>query len=374
MKLAVISFTKAGSKVNAKLIRELKSSHQCTGYYKGRCWEELELIEVKESLSEWCKERFHQLDGLIFIGACAIAVRTIAPYLEDKTKDPFVLVIDEQGKFVISLLSGHIGGGNEMSQQIAIRLNATPIITTATDINQKFAVDVFATKEKLHILDMPMAKEVSASLLDGNSIGFLSEIEVVGAVPDVTSNGRLNEVPQMKVNSVEVNREESNNSLELETKQKLEVGICISFDEEKKPFLHTLTLIPKRIILGVGCKKNTDSKQFEEYILQVLRDNRISIHSILHMASIDLKEKEPCILEFARKYNLSFLTYTASELQAVEGEFEESDFVKKTTGVGNVCERSALKSCEAGTILLKKQSRSGVTVALAREMRGIQFE
>lgn len=346
MNLAIISFTKAGSILNNKVACLLQKEYNCTSYYKGRCEENLAISEVKCSLTEWCKEIFTSVEGIIFIGASGIAVRTIAPFIQDKMMDPLVLVIDETAKFVISLLSGHIGGGNALTLTISELLHATPVITTATDLNNKFAVDVFASKEELYIADKKMAKEISACILEGKEIGLVSKLPITGTIPKelVISN------------------------------ENIDIGICISCNEEEKPFTKTLNLVPRMITVGIGCKKNTDIIQFEEYVWSILKKNHISMHSVKTIVSIDLKAKEPCILAFADKYKIEFITYTAKDLEKVVGEFEESEFVKNITGIGNVCERSALIGCEKGSILLKKQAHDGITIALAKEMRGICFE
>jgi cobalt-precorrin 5A hydrolase len=349
MNLAIISFTKAGSILNAKVASLLENEHNCTKYYKGRCDENVAIIEVNISLNEWCQDIFCSVDGIIFIGASGIAVRTIAPFIKDKTKDPLVIVIDEKAEFVISLLSGHIGRGNELTNTISDLLNATPVITTATDVNHKFAVDVFASKKNLHICDMKMAKEISASILEGKKIGVFSTIPLEGKIPEglvVTDYDKI----------------------------ETDIGICISINEEKKPFKQTLNLIPKIITIGVGCKKNTDINIFENYIWNTLNKNYISIFSIKNITSIDLKSNELCINSFADKYNLEFITYSTDELRKAVGSFEESEFVKSITGVGNVCERSAMIGCNNGTIILEKQSYEGMTIALAKETRGISFE
>lgn len=349
MNLAVISFTKAGSILNHRIKSLIEETHSCTCYYKGRCEENLSLIKVEECLHEWCNNIFNHVNGILFIGAAGIAVRTIAPFLKDKTKDPLVIVIDEKASFVISLLSGHIGGGNELTLQLSELLHATPVITTATDINQNFAVDVFATKERLSIADMSTAKEISAAILEGKKIGLVSQFVIDGRIPD--------ELVPIKDES-------------------MEIGICISLNEEEKPFTRTLNLIPKRVIIGIGCKKNTDKKLFEEFVLRTLKEQHISIYAIETIASIDLKANESCIKGFAQKYQIPFVTYSAKELNEVEGIFEESEFVKQVTGVGNVCERSAMIACKNPKLILGKKAYEGITIALAidSEMRGIRFE
>ena len=126
---------------------------------------------------------FQSMDALLFIGACGIAVRSIAPYLQGKDKDPAVVVLDERGIFAISLLSGHLGGANELTAVLANLTGAIPVITTATDINGRFAVDVFAKKQNLWISDLKAAKAVSAAVLDEEPVGFFSEFPVTGEIP-----------------------------------------------------------------------------------------------------------------------------------------------------------------------------------------------
>lgn len=352
MKLAIISFTNAGSLVNNKIKEVLKSTHSCTCYYKGKSNEKVELIHVTQSLFEWCESVFPKVDGILFVGATGIAVRAIAPFVKDKTKDPLVLVIDEKANFVISLLAGHVGGGNELTLELSELLHATPVITTATDINKKFAVDVFAKKQDLHITDWTKAKEISASILEGKKIGLLSQLPIEGNIPE-------------ELVLVHDNKEAM-----------ITQGICISFDEERNPFQSTLTLVPKTFVIGIGCKKNTSAKMLEAFVLRTLKEHCIPFFAIKCIASIDLKKKESCILEFVNKYKIPFVTYSAEELSEVAGEFNESAFVKQITGVGNVCERAAIKSCKSGVLMMEKQSYEGMTLAFARdeEMRGIQFE
>ena len=128
------------------------------------------------------EEDFEDCDAIVFIGACGIAVRSIAPFVKSKKIDPAVVVVDEQGQFAISLLSGHIGGANELTEEIAEILRAQSVITTATDLNDKFAVDVFAKKNGCFISDMELAKEISAALLAGKEVGFASDFPWIGEI------------------------------------------------------------------------------------------------------------------------------------------------------------------------------------------------
>lgn len=297
--------------------------------------------EVKTA-KEFVRECFC-LDGIIFIGAVGIAVRLIAPHIKSKELDPAVVVVDELAQYVIPILSGHIGGANELASKAAEQLCAIPIVTTATDLNGVFAVDVWSRKSNCAILDIGTIKYVSAALLRGDEVGFVSDFEVLGELPKGISAG-LN----------------------------AKIGILFSIHPKKQPFSTTLQVIPKIITLGVGCKKNTDPKGFENYMLATLKEQDISIKAIKQVVSIDLKKEEACIKLFCEKYQLAFHTFCARELSEVAGDFTPSEFVKRTTGVDNVCERSAVLG-SGGKLLLKKQSKDGITVAIAGEKWRCEF-
>ena len=276
-------------------------------------------------------------------------MRSISPFLDHKSKDPAVVVMDEKGIFAISLLSGHLGGANELAGMLANLTGAIPVITTATDVNGRFAVDLFAKKNGLYIMNMDYAKQISADILDEKQIGFYSDFPVVGNVPEELSVWNEREVF------------EGTN------------GICVTLDVRKQPYKQSLNLIPKIVSIGVGCKKGTPLEKIEARVLKVLEKCGVAMQSIEQVASIDLKKNEPGLKAFCEKYKLAFITYTAEELRQVEGEFENSAFVEAITGVDNVCERCAVRSADNGRLLWKKEAADGVTVALAVRDWSVDF-
>lgn len=374
MKISIISFSRSGYRIGEMLSWFLgEVGHEVEAFTKSKYTKKIldesqveaddkAFRNVKEfakpidsSLRDWTGRRFAQSDAIIFIGACGIAVRSIAPFVSSKKTDPAVVVIDEQGKFAISLLSGHIGGANELTEEISNLLHATPVITTATDINNKFAVDVFAKTNGCYISDMTMAKEISAALVNGNSVGFASDFPWVGEIPK----------------ELQLLDEED------ETKEKPEMGIYVTNSYLKHPFVHTLYLVPKIITLGVGCKKDTPAETVEKVVRKACDELLIPSVSMELVASIDLKKEEQGILEYCKERNLPFETYSAEQLKEVEGSFAESKFVEETTGVDNVCERSAIlgssKHGEKSNLILRKYAEDGVTAALARRKWSVQF-
>ena len=297
---------------------------------------------IKGGASSWAKEGFAQADALVFCCASGIAVRAIAPWVKSKTTDPAVIVTDELGRFVIPLLSGHIGGANELASQIADELGSTPVITTATDIHGLFAVDVFAVKNHLKIKSMKLAKDVSAELLEGKPIGFASDIPFEGKLPEGLTEGEA------------------------------DLGIYVG-REEKSPFRRTLRLVPQNYAAGMGCRRDKDGGELEEFFLRMLRENGISADEIRCIASIDLKKNEEGLKSLSEKYKIPFVCYSKDELMKAEGTFSSSSFVADTTGVDCVCERAAV--C-AGTkeITVKKQAENGMTFALGKYEEVIYFE
>lgn len=348
--LALISFTKRGAKLCGQLNKAL-SVHGfcCEAYALPKYAGEFELRSMELSLGEWAGEMFERMDGILFIGAAGIAVRSIAPFLQGKAKDPAVVVMDEKGMFAISLLCGHLGGANELAGILSNLTGAIPVITTATDVNGRFAVDLFAKKQNLYISSMTCAKCLSADILDEKPVGFVSEFPILGEVP------------------------EELHSMEAKEPFDGECGIVLSLNEECRPFKQTLHLIPRIVTVGIGCRKGTEKEKIRSVVLNVLRQNHISRFAVEQLASIDLKAEEPGICALAREWKLDFHTYTSGELNEVEGEFTKSQFVSQVTGVDNVCERSAIKA-SLGELIQKKKGEDGVTVALAVRKWSVDFE
>ena len=171
MKLAIISFTENGIKLSQTVAKRL-SGRKVTIYTKCSRYtaEDLKVQRVKESLQVWTAQRMAEGDALLFIGACGIAVRAIAPNLTDKLHDVPVLVMDEEGRYVIPILSGHVGGANELARELSDLIDARPVITTATDVQKKFAVDLFAKRNHLEIMNKDGIAKVSTKALAGEQL------------------------------------------------------------------------------------------------------------------------------------------------------------------------------------------------------------
>ncbi len=266
-------------------------------------------------LSEWTGKYFHSKKALIFISACGIAVRSTAPHVKDKMSDPAVIVIDETGRYVIPILSGHVGGANEISRSVAKFLNAQAIITTATDINNLTAIDEWAVNNDCLIENPGNIKDISGSVLEGKN-----------------------------------------------------VGVAVTSDDITPPFPVTLFLRPKVLVLGAGCNRGADAEEFERFSMDFLSGAGVSALSLKAIASINIKSDEPAMKIFAERHNIPFLTFSADELQTLNGRFTVSETVMKYTGTDNVCERACILAAGEGSVLLRSKVvyNGKITFALAR--------
>lgn len=352
MDISIICFSLTGFQTALKLQEGLNAQGYHTELYKKSKYLE---NSVTESTGNWTAEHFQKDDGLIFVGACGIAVRSIAPQVASKKSDPAVLVVDECGQFVISLLSGHLGGANELSLKAAQILGAQPVVTTATDLHKQFAVDVFAKKNGCEILFMKAAKEVSAALLAGEPVGFYSEFPLVGALPNGLTECDAEGIP-------------------FEGGSIPEIGVAVTIHPSCLPFASTTQVVPPAVTLGMGCRKNKEADIIRREAENCLMESDIYRQAIGNLASISLKKDEPGLNALVEEWKIPFVTYTEEELKEVKGEFTPSAFVRTITGVENVCERSAVLASGNGSLIRKKTGREGVTTALGLRKWEVHFE
>ena len=321
MKLGMISFTAGGTALLRRLAVRLRAQGvPCRGYVPERYWTDemgAEGIEAsgKGGAGRFAERMFASGTPMLFVGAAGIAVRAIAPWVRDKMSDPAVLVMDEAGRFVIPILSGHVGGANELARLIGDCCGAVPVITTATDVNHVFAVDVFAARNRLAITDREAARHIAMDLLEGREVGFFDQCG--GVKPGWLPAGCAGK-PCGR-------------------------NICIGVREDPG--------------IAVGTLRT--------FVDDALGRAGIRPEAVACVASINVKRDEEAIIELASERGWGFFTYSVEELERVPGEFSESAFVRGTVGVGCVCERAAVAAAMGGRLLFGKQAGSGATVAAA---------
>ena len=359
MKLAFLAFSDTGEALAKRITAHLgdaEAAYDCT---VSRCPRDA-------SLAAWTERNFADAGGLVFIGAAGIAVRAIAPHVKSKTTDPAVVVVDESGKYAISLLSGHLGGGNELTERIAAAAGAAPVITTATDTHGLFAVDDWARKQRLHVHNKAMIKEVSAAILRGETVPFISAHTVLGTAPAGIAEGKTDPRPEGAASpaitlSVRTNGAAANP--------------------------HTLLLVPEAVCIGIGCRKGIAQEVIEEAWQAFLKENELSEEAVCTVSTIDLKKHEEGLIAFCKAHDWPLRIYSADQLieaPAVPGGYTPSAFVEQTTGVANVCERCAVYTAEEMAVeeealghpqlLVRKTANNGVTLAAAVRPLALRWE
>ena len=391
--ICMISFTDRG-KITAEKLKEglLGAGHTVKAET---------FADIRMSLRKYTEQHFYEKDAMIFVGAAGIAVRAIAPWVRSKETDPAVLCVDEAGRFVIPLLSGHLGGANDLAMLAAEILGAVPVITTATDLRQAFAVDVFAKKNQLTILNLKTAKGISAAILRGERVGLFSELTILGDMPPELSP----EEPQQYNIVIADGTGERGKALLRKAEEtwtwRLQYGTGESeacneetagkttrgeaAQEEGSAEDSLLVLAARRAVLGLGCRRGASNRQVREAAETALREAKVSFLELSGIATIDRKRDEPALVALAARWRLPLLTYSAEELENVSGTYSNSDFVRQTVGIGNVCERAAVlalteqfsgelpeeaEGFDDRSLILRKKADDGVTVAVAAVPQG----
>lgn len=299
MKIAILSITKNGAELSKRLFNSIK----CDVYVK----EDFKFNGAKVidfPLKKFVKKIFKMYDALVFIMATGIVVRVIADCLKDKFDDPAVVVIDEKGKFVISLLSGHVGGANELAKKLSKLLNAVPVITTASDVNGIESIDMIAKRYGFEIERREDLSKVSAAIVNSEPVDFIVDPEL---------------------------------DIEIESKSYIDSAAQV-YITNKVVFSKKLHVIlrPKNLVLGIGCKKNIQIKKLLQFVENSLVFSNLSKNSIRAIATIELKKKEDALLKLSKYLNVPLKIYSVEDIKRVENLFEGSEFVKKIIGVGSV--------------------------------------
>ena len=337
----ILYFTRTGSALAAKLAQELAREANVT-YASG-----------KGCCKEWTAEHFRRGNVLVYIGACGIAVRAIAPHIGSKETDPAVIVIDEKGENVIPILAGHLGGANEWARKIAELTKGKAVLTTATDVNGIFAVDLFAKENQLLIGDLKKAGLFTASLLEEKEASVViprKYADVIRFEDGIPAELKVYDLPDEQLAGLHGEN----------------VALITPDAEPSTNPDAPLRLIPRCVILGMGCRKGKSYEELRGFAEGTLRELGIGREAVCAIASIDVKKEEPGLVSLAADLDVPLLTFSAEELEKAELEdwiFTESDRVREHVGIGNVCERAAA-AAGAGKILRGKTAKDGMTICV----------
>lgn len=342
-KWAIVTLSQDGM-VLANRLAEYLDDRECQIYTKEKYANETTKI-INTDIATFMGSIIGEYQIICCIMAAGIVVRAIAPHLEHKSSDPGILVMDTKGEFVISLLSGHLGGANDAARLVAKRLGAQAVITTGTDVKGTMAVDVLAQKINCTIDNFTDAKDVTALILNGDPIALFNQ-----------ENCDLDTVilPQ-NIETV----------ADLTDLNKYQGVIMTTLDTKKADLsIPSVKLVPRKLVLGVGCRRDTPGDRIIQAIQETLASLNLNEKGIKSLATIGLKADEPGIIEACTFFKAKKIIIPNEMVQMVQSRFEASEFVFKTTGLYAVSEPCGFVASGFGKCLLEKQKLGGITLSI----------
>lgn len=368
MKIAVVTLTRGGELTAARIQRaypegevdlylpeKLKPDTGCPDPQEGRTY-------FKDSFQEVFGFLFHQYRSLVCVMAAGIVVRIVAPYLQDKYKDPAVVVLDEKGEYAVSLLSGHMGGANALASDVAKKIGAQAVITTATDVCNKPAVEMLAREHKLVLEPRENIKKINWALVHDMPVKFFFQEGIELPPVFLTEQGNFEGPYEMgEIQELQNKTKGGENSLDQACLVVTPTLYLENILENKECVLGR----PQYIVLGVGCKRGITPEQLIDFIEKCFQEEGISPLCLKKIVSIDLKNNEEGLLEAARRLEVPLEFVTEEQINNLKAEFSRSIFVEEITGVGCVCEPAALIGAGREELLWKKKKFQGMTSAAA---------
>jgi cobalt-precorrin 5A hydrolase len=340
-KTAIFALTRKGAELAARISARIPGS-SCFCNYRYA----LPAMTAFRKISEVFPSAWRECDSIICIMGCGIAVRMVAPLLEDKFADPAVVVVDQDGRFAVSLVSGHIGGANDLARKAASITGGQAVITTASDLQDKPAVDIAAKRAGLRIENRRMLGRIEAAILDEEPLwifdpdGFLLKhlpadhgLRVIGAGVDF---------------------------------EVLRQGLGVWISETLPPRgVECLKLRPVTLVIGIGCNRGTESDEIVAFVGKKLEEYGFAPLSIRNFASLDIKSDERGLLDAAKAFGRPIHFCAREEIEGIAVP-NPSETVARHVGAKSVCEASALWSAGTRQLLVPKQKAGNCTLAVAR--------
>ena len=326
MKIAIISITEQGQLISDKLYSNLDNNPLI-----------LHVQQYHKNVKETIKNIFNEYDCIIGIMASGIMIRSIAPYVNSKLSDPAILLVDDNGNFVISLLCGHFGGANDLTHKIADLINATPVITTSTDVNNKIGIDSIAKHYYCSLENTGNIKFINRALVDDRKVELYLPSKFSFILTDsvrYSYNIHIDNTLEMIVSEIDG---------------------------------HKVILKPRRLVMGIGARKNIATSKVEHAVLEACKILEVPVDRIDLFATADVKAKEQVILDVMSKYDKILEIVEMSDIKNYENnDISKSDFVMKQFGVKGVCEPSCLiVNGDNSELIFKKTANNGVTIAVS---------
>ncbi|SFS53441.1 cobalt-precorrin 5A hydrolase [Marininema halotolerans] len=354
-RIVIVAITKHGAQMGRRLIKQMES-YDLWYMDKFRQGDEeaLGIQLFSGSVRKVLPELFKEYEGIILIISLGAVIRMIAPLLQDKKTDPAIVVMDDRGENVISVLSGHLGGANELTRQVANQLGASPIITTASDVQKTIPVDLFGREFGWEIESFDRATPVSAAVVNEETVALIQE----SGERDWWKYDKPLPSHLHLFSSTEEAQSTSFQAALVVTHR------LLSNDEEDTFLRNGVLYRPKVIVLGMGCNRGTSLEELEQVVLDTLAEQRLSITSVRNIATIDIKQDESGLIALAEKYGWGIEVFTPEQLNQIKLS-NPSETVYRFTGAYGVCEPAALLSAGAQNWLLEKKKSGNVTLSIA---------
>ncbi|KIH76339.1 cobalt-precorrin 5A acetaldehyde-lyase [Geoalkalibacter ferrihydriticus] len=345
--IAIIAITPGGAELARRLQRELPHSQVFTPARLAQGGDQV----FHQPLAQVLPELFSQARGLVCIMATGIVVRLLAPHLRNKAEDPAVVVMDEAGRFAISLLSGHLGGANDLARQTAAAVGAQAVITTATDVNGLMAWDDIARREQLAIEPLRNIRRLNSLLLERRNIAL------------VDRRHRINHyfLPQSGVTLV------ANFAEAMQSRFDGQVFVTHRLLGGNQNQDNLLLLRPRDLVVGIGCNRGTSAEEIEEAVRSEFAAAFLSPSSIAAVASIEDKCDEAGLVSFTKNLGVPLQLFSAAELNCLDAPSAPSSHALDAVGAKGVCEPAAMAASGARTLLIKKKKHGNVTLAVAEK-------
>lgn len=357
MSIAIIAITRNGALIGKNLRQKLEPAELYVSAHYGTPDDQLVRLFEPAGLKELLHSLWNRVDGFVFIMATGIVVRLIAPLLQSKDIDPAVVIMDNNANFAISLLSGHLGGANELAGRCAAITGARAVITTATDGAGLPSFDLLAKEQKWAISDITKVKVLNSLLLDDREIAV---VDTSGQTLDY-----FHDAGRLRFHDTFASALESRADGFLFVTNRL-------FPPGTLPE-QTLILRPRNLVLGIGCNRGTPAEEIEAFVISQLRRMLLAPESLHSIGTAEAKRKEPGLLAFADQHRLPLQFYSSTELSAVSVPTPPSPHVLRAIGATGVAEPAAVLAARGGSLLLNKVKSANVTLAIA-ELRQVQEE
>lgn len=319
MKIGILAITDGGKRLAATLVTKMP---------------EAQVLPHKGGVAQTLAEHWRELDGFVCIMATGIVVRAIAPLLQSKKSDPCVVVVDEKGRHAVSLLSGHLGGGNDLARQVAILSGGEAVITTASDTLGLVPLDLWIRAQNLVCESKEALTQASARLVNTGCLRMFSELAIAS-------------FPQGLLEVAEVEQADI-----VVTPRLGDYGNAVVFR-------------PKNLVVGVGCNRGVPVEELRQACEELFAEQGLSQLSIRNLASIDLKNDEDGLLAFAQEHGWRIDFFSKEELNRVE-DVSVSEAALRNVGAIGVAEPAALLSAQSNDLLVGKRKWHNVTMAVAK--------